>query len=61
MTTGLDTLARAMARVDAERYMRDESGRQLPQTSAQAMIAAVVRLLDVRPGARVFEVGTGSG
>ncbi len=39
MTTGLGTLARAMARVDAERYMRDESGRQLPQTSALDMIA----------------------
>jgi protein-L-isoaspartate(D-aspartate) O-methyltransferase len=50
-----------MARVDAERYMRDEIGRQLPQTSAQDMIAAVVRLLDVQPGARVLELGTGSG
>jgi protein-L-isoaspartate(D-aspartate) O-methyltransferase (PCMT) len=41
--------------------MRDGTGRQFPQMSAQDMIAAVVRLLDVQPGARVLEVGTGSG
>lgn len=59
--TGFDTLARALACVDADRYTRDASGRQLPQTSAQDMIAALLRLLDVQPGERVLEVGTGSG
>jgi len=55
-----DAIDRAMAVVDHDAYVTD-GGTVLPQSSSPAIIAQVLRLLDVRRRMRVFEVGTGSG
>jgi len=41
--------------------IRDNRGNQIPQTSAPEVIARLLELLDVQPGNRVLEIGTGSG
>jgi len=55
-----DAVDRALAAVDHDDYT-DEGGAVLPQSSSPAIIAGMLRLLDVRPGMHVFEAGTGSG
>ncbi|WP_418154740.1 protein-L-isoaspartate O-methyltransferase family protein [Actinoalloteichus caeruleus] len=47
--------------VDHDGWTMTEQGRRLPQTSSPAVIRAMLDLLDVRPGLRVLEIGTGSG
>jgi protein-L-isoaspartate(D-aspartate) O-methyltransferase len=47
--------------VDRDRFCLDDQGDQVPQTSATEIIARMLQLLDVQPGQRVLEVGTGSG
>lgn len=55
-----DAVAHALAAVDFDAYAVD-GGTVLPQSSSPAIIAAMLRQLDVHPGMRVFEVGTGCG
>lgn len=55
-----DAVERAMAVVDRAQFVT-EGGAALAQSSSPAIISSVLRLLDVEPGTRVFEVGTGSG
>jgi protein-L-isoaspartate(D-aspartate) O-methyltransferase len=43
------------------RFCFDDQGNQLPQTSSSQVIARMLRLLGVRQGDRVLEIGTGSG
>lgn len=50
-----------MQAVDRDRFCLDDQGNQLPQTSATETIARMLQLLDVQPGQRVLEIGTGSG
>jgi protein-L-isoaspartate(D-aspartate) O-methyltransferase len=56
-----DQVSVAINHVVRDRYLRTADGRQLPQTSTPELIATMLRLLDVQPGQRVLEVGTGSG
>lgn len=67
-----DDVARAMAALDrrtflpADQHAHADEDRPLPiglgQTCSQpATVAAMLRLLDVPPGARVLDVGAGSG
>jgi protein-L-isoaspartate(D-aspartate) O-methyltransferase len=56
-----DAVALAMAAVDAQQYMLEPDGAQLPQTTRPQLIARVLRMLEALPGQRVLEVGTGSG
>jgi protein-L-isoaspartate(D-aspartate) O-methyltransferase len=56
-----DSVDGALAAVPFDYYARQPSGEQLPQSSAPEIIVAVLRLLEVQPGMRVLEVGTGSG
>lgn len=55
------SLDSALAHVDASTFTLQADGTPLPQTSAPGIITALLRLLDVRPGDRVLEIGTGSG
>ncbi len=57
----MDNVEAAFAAVSENAYVLEPDGRPLPQSSNPAIIAAMLRLLDVRPGARVLEIGTGSG
>jgi protein-L-isoaspartate(D-aspartate) O-methyltransferase len=56
-----DPVGVALRAVSPTRFCFDGHGNQLPQTSSPEMIARMLRLLDVQKGARVLEVGTGSG
>ncbi|MFC0863697.1 protein-L-isoaspartate O-methyltransferase [Sphaerimonospora cavernae] len=51
----------ALAAVDEGAYTTGPDGARLPQTSSPTVIATMLDLLDVTPGARVLEIGTGSG
>lgn len=51
----------ALQTVDRHLFCFDDDGNQLPQTSSPGIIARLLRLLDVRHGHRVLEIGTGSG
>lgn len=57
----VDAIDAALSAVPEKRYVLQPDGRPLPQTSNPAVITAMLRLLDVPPGARVLEIGTGSG
>lgn len=47
--------------IDYDSYVREPDGSMLPQSSARSSILHMLRLLEVEPGMRVLEVGTGSG
>ena len=57
----MDAVDAALADVPETLYVLQPDGHPLPQTSNPAIIAAMLRLLDVAPGSRVLEIGTGSG
>lgn len=61
MTTHQDAVDLALAAVDEDGFTRAEDGTMLAQTSSQAIIATMIRELDVTPGDAVLEIGTGSG
>jgi protein-L-isoaspartate(D-aspartate) O-methyltransferase len=56
-----DHLDIALRTVDRTHFCLDDRGNQLPQTSAPEIIARMLGALDVKPGSRVLEIGTGSG
>ncbi|RUR72959.1 protein-L-isoaspartate O-methyltransferase [Chlorogloeopsis fritschii PCC 9212] len=51
----------AESAISYETFVRQADGIPIPQSSSPKIIAAMLRLLDVQPGMRVLEVGTGSG
>ncbi|MFI9598210.1 protein-L-isoaspartate O-methyltransferase [Nonomuraea sp. NPDC052265] len=51
----------ALDHVSETHYTLEDDGSKLPQTSAPSTIATMLDMLDVRPGQRAVEVGTGSG
>jgi protein-L-isoaspartate(D-aspartate) O-methyltransferase len=51
----------AMSLVSYDAYVRQPDGMLLPQSSSPAIIAAMLHLLNVQPGMRILEIGTGSG
>ncbi len=51
----------ALTSVSEEYYTRDEDGGLIRQSSSVEAITAMLERLDVRPGMRVLEIGTGSG
>ncbi|WP_017623646.1 methyltransferase domain-containing protein [Nocardiopsis chromatogenes] len=55
-----DAVDAAVEAVDEVHY-RGENGRAVVHTTPAAVIARHLRVLDVRPGMRVLEIGTGSG
>lgn len=54
-------VAEAAATVDYDTWVKAEDGTTVPQSTADNRIQAMLDLLDLRPGARVLEIGTGSG
>lgn len=54
-------LSAAIAAVSQQVYMVAPDGVQLPQTSRPEVVHRLLGLLDVAPGMRVMEIGTGSG
>jgi protein-L-isoaspartate(D-aspartate) O-methyltransferase len=57
----MDAVDAALATVSKEAYVLQPDGRILPQTSSPAIIASMLRLLEVQRDTRVLEIGTGSG
>ncbi|GAB4086603.1 hypothetical protein GCM10028784_32330 [Myceligenerans cantabricum] len=51
----------AVAAVDYDHFVTEPDGSKLPQSSAVASIERMLTDLDVAPGQRVLEIGTGSG
>ena len=58
MTIAVDD---AVAAVDYDHFVTEPDGSTLPQSSSVASIQRMLEDLDVRPGHRVLEIGTGSG
>jgi protein-L-isoaspartate(D-aspartate) O-methyltransferase len=56
-----DAVDYALTDVVMDAYVLEPDGQPIPQSSSPKIIAAALRLLQVQPGARVLEVGTGSG
>ncbi|MGH8903009.1 MAG: protein-L-isoaspartate O-methyltransferase family protein [Egibacteraceae bacterium] len=56
-----DPVQQALDVVDEELFTHRPDGRIVTQTTAARVIADMLRWLDVPPGARVLEIGTGSG
>ncbi len=56
-----DAVDYALRNVVMNDYVLEPDGQPIPQSSSPTVIAAALRLLEVPPGARVLEVGTGSG
>lgn len=56
-----DIVAGAADLIDYDSYVLQPDGSRLPQSSAQASILSILRLLELEPGMRVLEVGAGSG
>jgi protein-L-isoaspartate(D-aspartate) O-methyltransferase len=54
-------VADAVAAVDYDHFVTEPDGSTLPQSSSVTSIQQMLEDLDVRPGHRVLEIGTGSG
>lgn len=61
MSVAGDLVAEAVDLIDYDSYVREPDGSMLPQSSAPNSILRILRLLELQPGMRVLEVGTGSG
>jgi protein-L-isoaspartate(D-aspartate) O-methyltransferase len=61
MTASHPLVAQAADLIDYNSYVLEPDGSMLPQSSARSSILCMLRLLEVEPGMRVLEVGTGSG
>ncbi|MEV6602792.1 methyltransferase domain-containing protein [Kutzneria sp. NPDC051319] len=61
MPTYSPALARALAAVSEDTFVRRPDGGLIAQSSSQQIIATLIDSLDVQPGMTVLEVGTGSG
>jgi protein-L-isoaspartate(D-aspartate) O-methyltransferase len=57
----MTAVADAVAAVDYDHFVTEPDGSTLPQSSSVASIQQMLEDLDVRPGHRVLEIGTGSG
>lgn len=57
----MTSVAAAVAAVDYDHFVTEPDGSKLPQSSAVASIERMLTDLDVVPGQRVLEIGTGSG
>lgn len=55
-----DAVALALEAVDEESFTHDPDGTMIAQSSSPAIIATMLRELDVAPGDTVLEIGTGS-
>lgn len=56
-----DLVAAVAAVVDYDAWTTTEDGEVVPQITTDTTIHAMLRLLDIQPGMRVMEIGTGSG
>ncbi len=56
-----DLVAAAAAAVDYDAWTTNADGELVPQLTTDTTIHGMLRLLDIRPGMRVMEIGTGSG
>ncbi|GLZ52257.1 methyltransferase domain-containing protein [Actinomycetospora sp. NBRC 106378] len=54
-------VAAAFAATDPEHYQRDPDGTRYAESTRPDVVLAMLRLLDLPRGARVLEIGTGSG
>ncbi len=61
MSLAHDLVTEAAAALAYESYVRQPNGSFLTQSSAQDTILHMCRMLELEPGLRVLEVGTGSG
>lgn len=61
MSVAGDLVAEVADLIDYDSYVREPDGSVLPQSSAPNSILSMLRLLELQPGMRVLEVGTGSG
>ncbi|GAB3165186.1 hypothetical protein GCM10027059_22510 [Myceligenerans halotolerans] len=57
----MSTVTDALATVDYDHFVTQPDGSKLPQSSSITAIREMLEDLDVRPGDRVLEIGTGSG
>jgi len=60
MTPAPDTVDLAVEAVDEDAFTRAADGTLIAQTSSREIITTMIRELDVRPGDRILEIGTGS-
>lgn len=56
-----DRVDLAIAAVDEDTFTRASDGTLIAQSSSQAVIATMIRALEVEPGNSILEIGTGSG
>ncbi|MBI3687088.1 MAG: methyltransferase domain-containing protein [Actinobacteria bacterium] len=56
-----DLIAAAAAAVDYDAWTSTADGYLIPQVTTDTMIHGMLQMLDLEPGMRVLEVGTGSG
>lgn len=56
-----DLVAAAATAVDYDTWTTTDDGELIPQITTDTTIHSMLRMLDLRPGMRVMEIGTGSG
>lgn len=61
MSLADDRITEAAAALDYESYVLQPDGSFLTQSTAREIIVHMSRMLELQPGLRVLEIGTGSG
>jgi protein-L-isoaspartate(D-aspartate) O-methyltransferase len=56
-----DIVSNVAATIDYDQWVMTAEGHQIPQSTTASVVHRMIGLLDVEPGMRVMEVGTGSG